>query len=142
MLEMGRLPQAGARSQAREGGLPLPRTLRALFLPDVALVASCVAVVYGLFLVSGYQKPFRDSDSGWHIRMGERILATGALPTTDPYAFTRAGQPWLAWEWGADVLMGAAHRAAGLSGVALLYGVAIAAGVWLWFRLNWAVGGN
>jgi hypothetical protein len=142
MVETGRLPQADARAQTREGGLFIPRTLRALLLPDVALVASCIALFYVLFLFSGYQKLFRDSDAGWHIRTGERILSTGELPRSDPYSFTRAGQPWLAWEWGADALMGAAHRAAGLSGVALLYGVAIAAGVWLWFRLHWAVGGN
>src|ERR1019366_5689368 len=61
---------------------------------------------------------------------------------TDPYSFTRTGQPWFAWEWAADVLAGAGDRVAGLRGVALLYGTAIAAGVWLWFRLHWAVQGN
>ncbi|HEV2448203.1 MAG TPA: hypothetical protein VGS58_19865, partial [Candidatus Sulfopaludibacter sp.] len=85
---------------------------------------------------------FRDSDAGWHIRAGERILATGQLPRTDPYSFTRRGQPWFAWEWGADVAVGAVHRAAGLSGVALFYGAVIAVGVWMWFRLQWALGGN
>ena len=30
----------------------------------------------------------------------------------------------------------------GLKGVALFYAAAIAAGVWLWFRLHWALGGN
>ncbi len=69
-------------------------------------------------------------------------MATGALPRTDPFSFTRPGQAWFAWEWGADVLMGLAHRAAGLPGVAWLYLLAIAAGVWLWFRLHWALGGN
>lgn len=97
---------------------------------------------YCLFLFHGYQQLFRDSDAGWHIRTGETILATGTLPRTDPYSFTRGGQPWFAWEWGADVLMGAAHRAAGLSGVAMLYAMGVAASVWLWFRLHWAAGGD
>lgn len=70
------------------------------------------------------------------------ILRTASLPHSDPFSFTRAGQPWLAWEWLSDVLMGAAHQATGLAGVAMLYALAIAAGVWLWFRLNWDVGGN
>jgi hypothetical protein len=108
----------------------------------VALVAATVTLFYCLFLFQGYQKLFRDSDAGWHIRTGEAILATGHLPRTDPYSFSRAGRPWFAWEWTADVLAGAAHLAAGLSGVALLYGVAIGASVWLWFRLHWAAGGN
>jgi hypothetical protein len=111
-------------------------------LPDFALVIASVTVFYCLFVFQGYQKLFRDSDSGWHIRTGEAILSTGALPRTDPYSFTRAGHPWFAWEWGADILMGAAHGAAGLSGVALLYAAAIGAGVWCWFRLHWAVGGD
>jgi len=114
----------------------------AWLLPDLAFVAACVTLVYCLFLFQGYQKLFRDSDAGWHIRTGQRILASGELPRADPYSFTRAGQPWFAWEWLADVAAGAAHRAAGLGGVALFYAAIIAAGVWLWFRLHWALGGN
>jgi hypothetical protein len=115
---------------------------RAWFVPDVALVASCITLFYCLFLFQGYQKLFRDSDAGWHIRTGERILATGVLPRSDPYSFSKAGEPWFAWEWGADILTGSVHGAWGLAGVTMLYAVAIAAGVWLWFRLHWAVEGN
>ena len=110
--------------------------------PDLALVAAAVTLFYCLFLFQGYQKLFRDSDAGWHIRNGEAILAAGQLPHVDPYSFTKAGQPWFAWEWAADVAAGAVHRAAGLRGVAFFYGLAIAAGVWMWFRLHWAMGGN
>jgi hypothetical protein len=110
--------------------------------PDLSLVAASVTFFYCLFLFQGYQKLFRDSDAGWHIRTGEAILRTGVLPRTDPYSFTRAGQPWFAWEWGSDVIVGAIHRTLGLSGVALFYGTAIAAGVWLWFRLHWALAAN
>ena len=119
-----------------------PVKVLAWLVPDLALVAACVTLVYCLFLFQGYQKLFRDSDAGWHIRAGEAILSTGDLPRTDPYSFTRAGQPWFAWEWLADIAAGAVHRAAGLSGVALFYAAAIAAGVWLWFRLHWALDGN
>src|SRR5712691_10681525 len=106
------------------------------------MVAFLITVFYCLFLFSGYQKLFRDSDAGWHIRTGESILSTRALPHTDPYSFTRLGQPWFAWEWGSDALTGAAYMAGGLSGVALFYSLVIAAGVWLWFKLTWMLGGN
>lgn len=106
------------------------------------MVAAVVTLFYCLFLFQGYRKLFRDSDAGWHIRNGESILATGQLPHADPYSFTKAGQPWFAWEWAADVAAGEVHRAAGLRGVAFFYAVAIAAGVWMWFRLHWAMGGN
>jgi hypothetical protein len=110
--------------------------------PDIAVVAAAVTLFYCLFLFQGYRKLFRDSDAGWHIRNGEAILVSGQLPHADPYSFTKAGQPWFAWEWAADVAAGAVHRAAGLRGVAFFYSLAIAAGVWMWFRLHWAMGGN
>jgi hypothetical protein len=114
----------------------------ALFVPDLALLVAGVTLFYCLFLFQGYRKLFRDSDAGWHIRNGETILATRALPSRDIYSFSRAGQPWFAWEWLADVAAGAADRAGGLSGVVFWYAVAIAAGVWLWFHLHWMAGGN
>jgi hypothetical protein len=112
------------------------------WLPDLAMVAACVTLFYCLFLFQGYQKLFRDSDAGWHIRNGEAIARSGAVPRLDPYSFSRGGQPWFAWEWLSDVAVGRIHRSLGLKGVALFYAAAIAFGVWLWFRLHWALGGN
>ena len=97
-----------------------PGVLLRWFVPDLAFATACVTLFYCLFLFQGYQKLFRDSDAGWHIRTGEAILATGNLPRTDPYSFTRAGQPWFAWEWLADVATGSIHRSLGLKGVAAL----------------------
>ena len=111
------------------------------FVPDFALSMACVAVAYAL-LAGGASALFRDADAGWHIRAGERILAAHALPVADPFSFSKPGEPWMAWEWVADIAAGAAHLSAGLSGVALLYLIAIGAAVWMWFRLNWAAGGN
>ena len=119
-----------------------PGVLLRWCVPDLAFATACVTLFYCLFLFQGYQKLFRDSDAGWHIRTGEAILATGTLPRTDPYSFTRAGQPWFAWEWLADVAAGSIHRTLGLKGVAVFYAAAISVGVWLWFRLHWALGGN
>ncbi len=116
--------------------------LRRWCVPDLAFATACITLFYCLFLFQGYQKLFRDSDAGWHIRNGEAILLTAHLPRTDPYSFTRAGQPWYAWEWLADAAVGGIHRSHGLNGVGGVYDAAIAAGVWLWFRLHWALGGN
>lgn len=117
-------------------------SLAAWLVPDVAFVAAAVTLFYSIFLFPGYQKFFLDSDAGWHIRAGERMLAARALPLTDPFSFTMQGSPWFAWEWGADVTIGTIHQKWGLSGVVFFYASAIAASVWLWFRLNWMVGGN
>src|SRR2546429_509602 len=91
-----------------------------------------------LLKVEHGQGLFRDSDAGWHIRAGESILERGAIPHADPFSFTRQGAPWFAWEWGSDAVVGAVHQFGGLSAVACFYALAIAAVVWLWFRLTWA----
>lgn len=106
------------------------------------MLVSIVALFLSLFFGDGPEKLFRDSDTGWHIRNGEAILAGRTLPRTDPYSFTKPGQQWFAWEWCADAVMGGVHQWNGLKGVALLYAVAGSAAVWLWFQLHWTCGGN
>ncbi|MCU1257372.1 MAG: hypothetical protein JWO80_257 [Bryobacterales bacterium] len=131
-----------APPRAEAGARPWVFPWVRVFVPDLALVASVVTLFYALFLFQGYQAFFRDSDAGWHIRNGERILASGSLPHTDPFSFTMAGRPWFAWEWLSDIAVGTIHQNWGLTGVAFFYGCAIAACVWLWFRINWIAGGN
>jgi len=70
--------------------------------------------------------PLADPDIGWHIRTGEQILATHALPRTDPFSSTMQGQPWFAWEWLYDVALGILHRAAGLNGIVFLCAALVA----------------
>jgi hypothetical protein len=71
-------------------------------------------------------RPLADPDIGWHIRTGEQILATHALPRIDPFSSTMQGQPWFAWEWLYDVGLGVLYRACGLNGVVWLCAVLFA----------------
>ena len=91
----------------------------------------------GMLLVGGVMSAvhaFRiDPDVWWHIKVGQNILETHHWPTTDPYSFTVAGQPWLSYEWLGDVLLGAVSRSGGVVGMeALLFalGSAIAIAVY------------
>jgi len=72
-------------------------------------------------------RPLADPDIGWHIRTGERILATHALPRTDPFSSTMQGESWFAWEWLYDILLGILHQACGLNGVVWLCALLVAA---------------
>lgn len=63
---------------------------------------------------------FAESDTFWAIRTGEVILDTGRVPTTDPFSWTAAGQPWHPNSWAFDVLLAVAYRCAGFTGVAAL----------------------
>jgi hypothetical protein len=40
-----------------------------------------------------------DIDFWWHLRTGELIAQTGAVPSTDPFSYTAFGQPWVVHEW-------------------------------------------
>jgi hypothetical protein len=83
-----------------------------------------------------------DADTGWHIRNGELILATHQVPHTDPFSYTKAGEPWYAWEWLYDVVIAAIHHVAGLNGVVLFTAVVIAATFALLFRFVFRRSGN
>jgi hypothetical protein len=74
-------------------------------LPDLRLLVAAVTLFCALVLYDAPTQLFRDSDAGWHIRNGERILATGAVPRVDTWSFAKPGESWFAWEWGADVAM-------------------------------------
>jgi hypothetical protein len=63
---------------------------------------------------------FVDPDLWWHIKVGQNILATHHWPTTDPFSFTVAGTPWIAYEWLGDVLLGGVARYGGLLGLDVL----------------------
>ncbi len=99
-------------------------------------------LVYCLFLYGAGVKLFSDSDTGWHIRNGEQILAQRSLPAADPYSFSKPNEPWFAWEWAADALMGSANRLGGLPAITALFVFAIACASWLWVRLNFAMDGD
>jgi len=83
-----------------------------------------------------------DAGIGWHIRTGQQMLATHAIPRVDSFSSTMQGKPWFAWEWLYDLVVGELEAKLGLNGVVWFTGVVIAA-VFAWmFRLLIARGTN
>jgi hypothetical protein len=83
-----------------------------------------------------------DADIGWHIRSGQQIAATHAVPRVDLFSSTMQGQPWFAWEWLYDLVVGQLEAHVGLTGVACFTAVVVAA-VFAWMvRLLLARGAN
>lgn len=85
--------------------LTLPRLWAAAVLVCVYLAASFTWVY--------------PADFWWHLRYGELTLA-GATPDTDPFTFTRGGQPYPYGYWLSDAVLALAYQADGLAAVALL----------------------
>ncbi len=88
------------------------------------LKPSLVEVFFLAVMLAAFGRPqswqslLSDGDCGWHIRTGDLILKTGAVPHVDPFSFSRAGQPWFAWEWLSEIIFSLLHRWGGLAAVA------------------------
>ena len=76
-----------------------------------------------------------DCDTGWHIRTGEWIISHHQVPARDFFSFTKAGQPWYAWEWLSDVLFGWLNGHGGLASIVLASMLLLAVTFTLLFRL-------
>jgi len=135
-------PECRTASRLAPAPATVPGVLPRILLPNLTAMLTVATLAYCLFVFGATQQLFRDSDTGWHIRTGEWILDHHALPRSDLYSFSRAGRPWVAWEWGSDVLMGLAHRIGGLRAVAAFFSLAIAATTWLCCRLHFTAGGD
>lgn len=61
--------------------------------------------------------PITDPDFWWHLRTGQLIFETRAVPHADPFSFTAHGREWVAHEWLTELLMYAAYRVAGWGAV-------------------------
>src|SRR6185369_5444265 len=85
---------------------------------------SLIPLLIGVILIPGLLGSsatiFNDGDVSWHLATGRWILDHGAIPHTDPFSFTWIGQPWVPFEWLAEVVLAGSFRLAGYSGVAAL----------------------
>ncbi len=87
--------------------------------PSIGDFASLIPILFLFGRMNGAGTLLGDGDTGWHIRTGEWILAHRQVPHQDIFSFTRPGQPWFAWEWLSDVLMGWLHQVGGMQAVLL-----------------------
>src|SRR5229473_2477175 len=89
-------------------------------MPSLSDLAFLTPILVLFWCTTGVGWLLTDSDTGWHIRAGEWILKNRRVPRTDLFSFTKAGQPWFAWEWLSDVLMAVVHGHSGLAGIVLV----------------------
>jgi hypothetical protein len=123
------VPGSDADVQGRLDGLSsnllsaqLNSVLRWLFSFPAMLAMFLTARVF--YEARGF---FVDPDLWWHIKVGQDILGTHRFPGTDPFSWTVAGHPWIAYEWLGDVLIGGVEKYAGFVGLeSLLFAVASA----------------
>lgn len=89
----------------------------------------------GLCLALAAALPIFNPDLYWHLSAGRRIVELHAIPKADWLSSTRAGAPWIDFEWLSQLLFYGVHRAAGLPGLWALK----AALVLILARVAWAL---
>ena len=96
-----------------------------------ALFAGLAAFALGAFSPG----LLNDSDTYWHIRAGEWMLAHHQVLRTDVFSYTAAGTPWHTQEWLSEILMAQAWGAGGWPAIHLLFAAcaALTAGAVGWF---------
>jgi hypothetical protein len=122
--------------QGRLGSKDFSQRFLRLFAPSLLDVLFCALLLALCAGRSGFEALLADGDTGWHIRTGQMVLHNGAAPSVDPFSFSRAGQPWFAWEWLSDALFAMIYAWRGMGGVAafaaaVLCGAAVVLFAWL-----------
>ncbi len=104
-----------------------PRPSPALrVLPSFTDLAFLMPIVFLFGRMDGVKTLLSDCDTGWHIRTGEWIVANHGVPARDIFSFSKAGDPWFAWEWLSDVVFAWLNSIGGLRAVVLFSVVLLA----------------
>jgi hypothetical protein len=127
---------------ATSAAIPLGRTVPRWLAPSLVDVLFVVLLLAVFVRPGGWQALLADGDTGWHVRTGELVLATGQAPRSDPFSFTRPGQTWYAWEWLSDTGFAIAWRHGELTAVAKMAGavLCLAAALLFWRLLRRGAG--
>jgi hypothetical protein len=86
----------------------LERALAAL--PEISLIALTAAFCL---------QKIRSYDYWWHLRTGQLIAETGAVPRVDPYSYTAPGSTWIDVHWLFQLALNAVYSLGGHAAVIL-----------------------
>lgn len=76
-----------------------------------------------------------DTDTWWHLRAGEWMVANRAIPVRDPFSLTRYDAPWIDHGWMSELAMYFTFRGFGLAGLNVFTAVMVTAA----FAFVWRV---
>lgn len=87
-------------------GEPVASPLRRLWQRALSLEQHTVIITLAFLCLfaANFMAP-TDPDYWWHLRTGQLIAETGAVPHEDVFSYTAPGKPWVAHEWLAELVM-------------------------------------
>jgi len=83
-----------------------------------------VAILF-LALFSMAMRPIADPDFWWHLRAGQWMVETHAIPHADPFSFTNQGKTWIAHEWLSEIFIYGIYRIGGFGLLILIFAAII-----------------
>ncbi|HEV2802183.1 MAG TPA: hypothetical protein VGW12_17050 [Pyrinomonadaceae bacterium] len=75
-----------------------------------------------------------DPDFWWHLRTGQLIYETHAIPHTDIFSFTAQGKEWVTHEWLAEVLIYVVYKWTSWGGLVIAFSLVMTAALWIAYR--------
>ena len=102
-------------------------------------MAAATAAVVGFFVAAVLPRatwPLIDGDVWWHIRAGQEVLTTGAVPRVDTWSIVGAGRAWTSQDWLANVILALGERGGpwGETALSFLFGAFTVAAFWILWR--------
>lgn len=97
---------------------PASLTQRSLAWRVALLLTPLLLLVVGFYFLRT-----TDPDYWWHVRVGQVILETRAVPRVDLFSYATAGQPWTTHTWLTELLFFLVQGSLGYWANALLFGV-------------------
>jgi hypothetical protein len=105
----------------------MPQAMRRPFRTGPPSLPAVIFIALALLVPVVLHQPMLNSDGDLarHLRHGRYMLEHGGLIRTDPFSYTRAGDPFLGFEYGSQLIYALAERVGGLAGVAVFAGLLI-----------------
>ncbi|HSM39020.1 MAG TPA: hypothetical protein VK838_06765 [Candidatus Limnocylindrales bacterium] len=106
---------------------------------DARGVAAATAAVAGFFAAAVFTRatwPLIDGDVWWHIRAGQEVLRSGAIPRVDTWSIAGAGREWTSQDWLANVILAIGENAGpwGETALSFLFGAFTVLAFWILWR--------
>ena len=106
---------------------------RAADMTDLFATRRIFVAVLALGLFTMAARAIADPDIWWHLRTGQLMLQTHSQFHSDPYSFTRFGQPWVNHEWLSQILFFGLYHVGGFGALIVTIAIVIAATLLLVF---------
>ncbi|HSS98863.1 MAG TPA: hypothetical protein VLK33_17630, partial [Terriglobales bacterium] len=101
---------------------------------QLTIERAAVIILFALLFALATLIPV-DTDTWWHIRSGQQTLTSGMI-YTDPFSFTKFGQPWINHSWGAQIILYGVWQLAGNFGLSIYVSALATAGMVLVYKMS------